>query len=292
MSTYEPNKIMFPTGLDEIGLKLGLVRLEEETLDNYRRRLYLETRQPSGGSFDEFARSTSRKVGLFDLPVFEINLVVDGDNVPLAPDPVLEVTASKLNAWIDYGDQVLDFSLVLNRRDEAYFLRDVKAAFDDSAYFTCDILDVDYTYRKSIHLAVGTNRLQLEIPRLDRRLVHNLQVQNIRSVRFSDPTLFREEVADLGDLDELGEYYIDYRAGVVFSYDPMGGSALVEYAEFPYRFWWQQVRTCELKDPDRDYLLFTDQIGTEGEATPTLLSSEGAKIVNEICVVHPLEWGT
>lgn len=291
MGTYQPNKIMFPTGLDEIGLKLGLVRLEEETLDTYRRRLYLETRQPSGGSFEEFAKSTSRKVGLFDLPVFEVSLVLDGDDIPLATNPLIEVTASKLNAWIDYDAEILDFSLVLNRRNEAYFLRDVKAAFDASSYFTCSVLDGDYAYRKSIHLAVGTNKLQLEIPRLDRRLVHNLKVTNVRSVRFSDPTLFREEVSTLLDLDELGEYYIDYLNGIVFSYDPMGGSALVEYAEFPFKLWWQQVRTCELKDPDRSYLLFSDQINEEGASVPTLLSPAGAKIVDELCIVHPLEWG-
>jgi hypothetical protein len=48
MATYTPTKVLLPNGLDELGLELGLQRLRSESLTDYRRRLLLEARDPSG----------------------------------------------------------------------------------------------------------------------------------------------------------------------------------------------------------------------------------------------------
>lgn len=291
MATYTPSKILFPTGLDELGLRLGLVRLSNESLDDYRRRLYLETRQPSGGTFEEYSQSVSRKVALFDVPVLEIDVVVDGDGNPLAEDPVIQVTASKLYAWRDFENEVLDFELLLTSRDDAYFLREVKTAFDASTYFSATVLDSAYTYKKASHLKVGSNRVKFDVPRLESRLVHNFGVTYLRDVRFSDSILFAEEVAALGDLEEVGQYYVDYVKGCVFGYDPLGGFATVEYAQFPHKLWWQQVRTYEFRDEDLKYIIYDNLIGDSEADEPLLLNSVGAKMVDEVLAIHPLEWG-
>jgi hypothetical protein len=291
MSMYTPNKIQFPTGLDELGLKFGLLRFQSEDLDSYRRRIYLENRQPSGPTAQEFARSTSRKVGLFDIPVLEIDLKLDGSGIPLATDPLIKVTASKLYAWSDYANSVLDFELLLTDRDEAYFLRDVRAAFAASTYFSVTSLDDYNAYLKSSHLQVASNLLHLEVPQLQNRLVHDFGVQHLREVRFSDVHGFAEEVTSLDDLESTGQFYVDYQNGCVFNYDPMGGLASVDYVKFPYQLWWQPVRTYEFLDDDLKYIAYDNLLDEDGEETPLLLNSLGAKMIDEVLSVHPLEWG-
>ena len=138
MGTYAPERILMPVGLDEAGLKLSLERLPQESLSDYRRRLLLETRDPSDPSGGSVIRHTNRKVGEFETPVFDISLVLDSDDLPVASDPRVVVTSTRLRLYHDYGNRQLDFqvNLVSSR-----WLVDVVTAFSGSAYFSLTQLE-------------------------------------------------------------------------------------------------------------------------------------------------------
>lgn len=291
MSTYTASKVLLPTGLDEFGFKLSLNRFENESLDAFRRRLLLEIAQPSGSSFERFSRSVSRKVGLIDTPVLEFNLILDGNDDPVAADPAIVVTASKFYAYSDYANRTLDVELLLTDRNEAWFIQDIVDAFSGSTFFTVTLLESDYAYKYSSQLSVGSNIKFFEVIRLSTREVHDFGKTNIREVLFSDPLLFRTEVAVSGDIAEYGDYYLDRLNGAVFTYSSMGGGASVEYAEFPFTIRYQSVRSYELKDEDANHIIYDNLLGTDGVEQRLLLNSVGAELFNELFKTHPLEWG-
>ena len=103
---------------------------------------------------------------------------------------------------------------------------------------------------------------------------------------------FVEEVATLLLVDEVGKYYIDYLNGVIFTYEFVSGFLSYSYKKFPYRLFWQPIRSWPYNDSDKDYRMKDSMIADDtGTVAPLLLNEKGAKIANAVLGVHPLGWG-
>lgn len=292
MPTYTPQIFPIPNGLDELGIELGLKRLPQESLRDYRRRLLLEARDPAGASEKDFIRSLNRQVGLFEQPVFEISLAVDGNDEPLASDPFIEVTSCFLRAYHNYEDSELDFELNIVDRSAAYFLRDVYAAFVTSTYFNAAILYDDYTYLKSDHLRFSnTNKLSVGSLLLQSR-VNKLLHQNVKKIYPSSATYFLNEKASTAELTVTGDFYVDYLQGIIFTYESAAGFISYEWRAFPYTMYWQPVRAMPLNDEDIKEILY-DTLISDATGLPErlVLGTYGATIIDELLTVHPLQWG-
>ena len=291
MSTYTPVKRLLPTGLDEVGIELGLQRLPNETLENYKKRLWLETRAANGPTQKQFVDSLARQVGVFDVPVFEIDLILDGSDEPLAADPYIEITSTYFRAYDDYENGSIDIELNLLNKTDGRFLRDIYNDLDASSYFSVTVLDSDYTYKLSKNLRFG-NSLKTGEQILLQSKSNKLENMFLKEFFIQDRNLFQNEVGSEAAILELGDYYVDYTNSVIFTWDTMGGVCTYTYNEFPYRLWWQQVRTWPLGDEDKKYLMYDVLIEHErGEDSYVVLNSEGAEIYNEVLGQHSLSWG-
>ena len=292
MGAYTPVRFDIPTGLDETGLMLGLNRLPDEDLATYRRRLLLETTERSGPTEHEFIRSIGRKVGQFDEPVFEVDVIRDANGDPLAPDPYIEVTSTHIRAYSDWTNLTLDIELNLVSRTDAYFLREVYTALNASAFFDVTIVDVDYEFKRSDRLRFDNTERFMRVEYFLESSSNNLKHDLVRAIYPEATDHFIEEVATLLLVDAVGKYYVDYLNGVIFTYEYVSGMLSYSYKEFPYRLFWQPVRPWPYKDSDKDYrmkdLMVADGTGVE---EPLLLNSEGARIANVVLGVHPLGWG-
>ena len=104
--------------------------------------------------------------------------------------------------------------------------------------------------------------------------------------------MFQTEKNSVGDLEEEGDFYIDYKNGVVFTESPASGFVSYSYRKFPFTIYWQPVRAYPLNDPDNKYINYDTLISDEtGLPEYTLLNSTGAKITNQTLQLHPLGWG-
>jgi hypothetical protein len=286
---------MLPNGLDELGLDLGLRRLPNETLAHFRNRLIQEGREPAGASQEQYIRTTNRQAGILEQPIFEIDLVRDGDDIPLADDPFIEITSTWLRAYSDYESEVLDFELnLVDRSGGGYFLRDVEAAFTASTFFSLDVVpqDANYQFLRSNHLRYdSTDRVVLSEALFESRS-NKLDNKLIKSLRADAAHLFKNEVATPSLIVSAGDFYIDYLNGVVFTEDIGAGFVSYTYRLFPYTMFWQAVNIYPANDKDIDYLhkhtLISD---TTGLPEHLVLNSEGARITNNTLQVHPLGWG-
>ena len=262
MATYTPSKFPLPNGLDEVGYHFSMFRLPNETLDNFRRRILEESRIPAGASQSEFIRSINRQVGLQDIALFEIELVEDGNGDSLAVDPYIEITSSHIRAYNDYANNEIDIELNLYDREEALFITDVKDEFDSSTYFDLTVL-VDGNsylnwYSKNLMYS-NTNEHVVSEPLLESRS-NLLDNSNIFSLKAQNFQLFQTEKNSVGDLEEEGDFYIDYKNGVVFTESPASGFVSYSYRKFPFTIYWQPVRAYPLNDPDNKYINYDTRL--------------------------------
>jgi hypothetical protein len=293
VDVYEGSSRMpISCGIDEIGIHLGLTRIDGETLFNYQRRLILETREPTGPTEIEFIRSLSRQVGQFDRPVLRIDLVLDADDVPVAVDPFVEITSSRLRAYSNYGAGTIDVEVDFTSRSDGYFIRDVKAALDASVLFTVEVLDLDYELLLSSTLRYSNTDIHVPSELLLPSTSNRLKNDRVKTFYPNNAVAFANEVDALLDVLASGDYYVDYPSGVVYSYEVQNGFCSYTYSDFPYTLYSQAVRIYPYRDDDKRYLhkdsLLSD---TTGEPEFIALNSEGAEIANTVLLVHPLNWG-
>lgn len=290
--SYEPNRVVIPTGLDSIGLNLGLQRLQSESLGDYQRRLVLESNQRSGPTEREFINSLSRRVGLFDVNVFTIDLIRDADGEPLAADPFIEITSSHLRAYSDYASSVIDLELDLTDRDDSYFLTDVVTALSASTYYTVSSMDSQYDYVLSTKLRYSNTHRHVVSELLRTSTENKLANPLVRSIAPRAGNVFVTEVNALNLVQASGDYFVDYTNGVLYSYELQSSFVSYNYSEFPFRVFYQPVKVYPLVDPDKSYLLYDTLISDDtGLPVHTLLNSEGASVYNNVLAKHPLDWG-
>lgn len=291
MSTYVPVKRLLPTGLDEIGLELGLQRLPNETLDNYKRRLALEAKQPNGPTQRDFINSAGRQVGIFDTPVFSIDLVLDGNGQPIAADPFIEITSTVFRAYDDYANDSVDIELNLFDKTNGWFLRDIYNDLVASSYFDVTVLDSSYTYKTSKNLKFS-NSLEVKQEILRSSRSYKLEKGYIKDIYVEETDLFTTEVGSESAITERGEYFVDYTNGVIFTFDLMSGSCQYEYRAFPMTLFYQPVRAWPLVDTDKNQRFYDVEIDhVSGAAEHRVLNSAGAVVYNEVLHTHPLSWG-
>ncbi len=290
--TYTPELISVGTGLDELGIHLGLTRLSHESLYNYQRRLILETREPAGPTEKEFIASLSRQVGLFDQVIFEIDLVRDGDDIPLAADPYVEITSSYLRAYSDYANEVIDVEVNFYDRDSAYFLIDLQDAFSGSIYFTITSLIEGYEHLYSRDLRYSKSDVHVVSELLLNSTQNQLEHSLIKNFYPSDQVAFLTLKNDVSALTQSGDYHVDETAGVVYTYDVQSGYVSYTYRDFPFAVVHQGVPAYPYLDVDKKEFHYDDLVSDQtGVPTSLLLNDIGASIANAVLSVHNLNWG-
>lgn len=282
MGIYEPKKINLPSGLDEIALERSLFRLPNESLEDFKRRLLLEYRDPVDNSIGAFKKSPTRQVGLPDIAVAKLTTEL--------ARPRLLITSTKLYWWNDYlEDPVLE--LELNLRDGGgYFLSDVFASLTTLGVVDIEILDSDYAYRFSRNLQLRDSSVN-NLAFLSENYVNKLNETLVGNLKFSDSLVFATLKNNPDELSETGDYYVDETNGVIFSFDLQHGYVNFDYVDFPLILWWSPVRVFELNDSDTDYLI-KDTLILDGGTLHKNLNRHGARYVNELLATHTLEWAS
>lgn len=288
MGTYVPVEMLLPVGLDEAGLRLALERLPEEPLHDYRQRLLLEARDPSGPTQESLIKGTGRKVGVFDQDVFTIDLVLDGSGEPLAVDAYIEITSTHMRLYNDVADvPELEISFL-----DAKWLLDVYTLLQTSAYFTVELGDDYAEYLRSDCLRFGNSDRFTYQRQLFQSYQNSLPHRNLKEVWFSSSTSFQELMTLQSDVVADGDYFVDLTNGSIFSYSTQQGNCSYTYRAFPFTCFFQPVRVLPGNDPDLEYaykdMLISDETGEE---YPLALNPFGAELYNRVLVVHPLGWG-
>lgn len=289
-SPYSLTWIDLPNVLDDIGVELSLPRNTQESLANYRRRLAGEAFGPDRTLSDGLYRSLTRHIGERELRVFDIDIIRDANNNPIAADPYIEITSTRLKAYNDHANNTVSVEVDFTNNTNGQFLADVVAAFSGNAYFTVDT-KVDYNqYLVSTKLLVcNSSKYAEELIR--KATVYKTAEPLIDDIWFSNAQVFVTEEADVNDVDADGKFNVNKTEGVITAYNNINSIVSYTYRKFPFDVYYVPVRGFEW-DSDVKYLAYDQQISdATGTLEHTLLNPEGASLLAKVCELNPLQWG-
>jgi len=272
----------------------------------------LQIKDPANPSIDSYVRTVNRLVGSFEERVFEISLVLDSNDRPVAADPRIEVDSCFLRIWSDYdtNPDTPDLEINFLDRDNGYWLIDVYTALNALSFISIVSLDtsVDWEYLKSSHLRIGNsdgiyegflaasqfNSIPGRIKNIyfddSTRIVNEVTLDEIET-RKTEYLAETGEEAHLKDLLEVNEYTVDRDNGYIYTYTFGYGMVRSDIRDFPYYLWWQPVTVYELNDPSVEHLVKDNLINDNGVEERLLLNAYGARIFNNVLQQHPLTWG-
>lgn len=278
--------------LDELGIHLSLPRFPSESFSDYKKRLYLQARNSPGFAEQDIIKSVNRLVALFEDEIFRLELVLDANGDSVAPDPYVEIDGVFLRIWSDYANGTLDLELDIWNRDGAYFLKDVYSSLTNLSFLTLTIeTKKEWEYLRSFNLVYGNSNRYFQVPNLVPTGMNELPHTNIRSIDFYSSLLFLSEVASPDLITKEGEYHVDYKNGLVFTYEWAMGGAVYTYRKFPYSLMWQPVKMLPLNAESIEHLTKDYLVNPDGQNERLLLNPYGAQIANETLAIHPLQWG-
>jgi hypothetical protein len=290
MSVYTTvNSVNVPTGLDDAGLRASVVRLHDESLSDFRRRILLEVRDPSGPSEDDFVRSVNRKVGAFEVPVFTIDVLRDVNGNVIANNPAVVVTSAFIRLYSDYVAGTIDVELEL-RLTGNKFISDIIPLLDASSFFSCTAIGSNGA-KHSKNLRYGSNRKHVNRQLLPQSHSNYLGHENIQGFWPESTGVFVTEQATSGAVAVDGDWHLDNDQGVLITHLHQRGVISYVYAEFPHAVNWQLVRAYPCNDDDIDYIHKDLMLDTDGVYRPLRLNSEGTEIMDALYTAHPLQWG-
>lgn len=293
MSKYSGKKYQFPVSLDEIGLNASIIRLKDESLNDYRRRVNLQVKDMPTPVSESVLSTANRAVGLFEKNLLKIKLVKDSEGIPVAPDPRIEIKATSITVWSDWSGSAntpeLDTKIGL--REGSFFMKELLSLLSGLPFLDIEVLDEYDDYLKTSHLKICTTDKIAGPLLLSSSRLNKIWTGKFSAAYFSDITRYSNEVESIETMVSEGDYYVNYQRGYIYSFSPGGGDVSVDYSEFPFYLKWQPVRAIEVNDETlieltRDYLIDDD-----GSSKRLLLNSYGATIANKILKQSPINWG-
>ena len=271
-------KYKLNTFLDNAGQILGIQRLEEENLFDYKARLIDHVRNRGNASTDKLNYSFAREVGEERAHV----LTIEPRESITIESPIIKVTSKylklydgdKLDIQIDlYKKTIGDLQLVIDNTSELY----------ETTYY-----NEDYQDKLATHLFYGTNLRLQSFEQLQPTKLNILEHNHIRKIFFSSSLHLRSRES-LDDLVDNEDYYLDNNEGFLYTY--IDGNDIISYLyhEIPYKLYHTPVSFYPMNDEDID-LIIKDIFYTEDGDENLLLNSKGADWINELYDQHPYLW--
>ena len=287
MTKYKQEVLLLDTEFDEIGRRYSLSRFQEESISNFRDRIYLSTLNPPKPTYEYYNFAINNFLNLFQKNIFKISLI--DSHINIEDLPRVEVTPIYLIIWKEQSKEPV---LKLNLYSKEYkFLKDVKVAIETLSFLELEVFkDYDpYAYSKNIFQQNSDGLLTqvfLEVSQFQ-----NLGVRYIEKYLTNNPLVSLNKKDSQEELSEDGDFYLDKKEGLLYTYQENTGFAEIRYQTFPFHIGWGPVNFFEFNHEDVDFLTKDKQVDIDGNENHTVLNSYGGNIINRILEDNKIYWG-
>lgn len=285
MSEYEQKKMLIDTELDELGRRKSLNRLEEESLVNFKDRIYLCSLNDPAPNIDYYTFATNNHLNLFEKKVLEIFLI---DSMINQNDlPRIEIKSNSLEIW---KERSKDSVLKIYFDDPKFkFLKDIKLEIEKLNFVTVESLDYE-EYLESSNLKQSNSDGYLSAFPLKLSKFQDFEIKYIEDYYTNNPVISLYEKQSKEDIQKDGDYYLDKVNGKLHTNQENKGFANISYQNFPFTIVWSPVKIIELNDESAKSLYYNKQINPEGMLELNLLNSNGANHINRVLEDNRLYW--
>jgi hypothetical protein len=295
---YVPEKKHIVNNFDLIGQLVGVKRNKDESNIELKKRTWDVSVNPTGPTYDGVVNSITRDLGLKKEVAFTITpKQVSGEYV--GASPMIEITPDRVILYSSWGIgngslKTIDKEIYFYKKDsEGYYLSDLVAAINTSTCFEAVMQSGirSNTFSRCIvknKTAFYVYNQVISISKMNKLYYDNIV---LGSLSFADTVTFRKEV--IGDPAEVGEYKIDYKQGIVYTFAHPREETICNYYanNFPLEVEISPVQVYSLFDDSYYDLLFEKEEINSGEIINTVLNSDGVDIMNKVFSDNKMFWG-
>jgi hypothetical protein len=239
-----------------------------------------------------------RDLSLERQKAFKIELVLDYNGLPIAPNPKVDILANRMvlyKNWIPGEEPEIDIEINFYKpTDSGYYINDLITQINTSECFNATSYGV-FPKTLSVNIIRLSSLASITEDLIKSDKMNKLSADHLieTTLVFGEKKVFKTEKNLLEDLAVDGDYYIDYVNGIAYSYTLPSGNFFVSYQ---YNIFPLEVEICDiqlftLNDDDFVSELFDQETLPSGETTNGLLNSEGAEIYHDVYKNNPIFWG-
>ena len=276
-------KVKLNTHVDEVGFKYGLVRENNESIENYRNRLYKCVKETPKKDKDSFYRSLGYVTSLNE----ELLCVINKNTTD-----TVRIVISCSVIYIYRNDTVF----YKEKLNELKFVKNLIQALGNISFLTISNYETKYDYYVVENiLPLDTNRTRMTF--VVGEQVQKLPKENILDVYDYDGD-FSNRVNDEDQVNSERQYYLD--GNILHKFKTKKENIGFEYEDFPLELKWSPIKACFINEDDFNYIIKeaivdNEVFGTvtpgQEKATEKLLSQDGSVIINKILEKQNTYWG-
>tara|TARA_A100001201_G_C4096213_1_gene203929 strand:- start:3005 stop:3868 length:864 start_codon:yes stop_codon:yes gene_type:complete len=285
MSEYKQKRMLIDTELDELGRRKSLNRLENESLLNFKDRIYLCSLNQPLPNLNYYTFATNNHLNLFEKKVLEISLI---DSMINENDlPRIEIKGNLLEIWKEKSKE----SVIKIYFDDPNFkfLKDIKAEIEKLDFLTVENLDYD-EYFESKNLKQDSSDAYLSTFPLKLSKYQDFEIKYIEDYYTNNPIISLYEKESKESISKNGDFYLDKINGKLHTNQENKGFANITYQNFPFTIVYSPVKIIELNDESTKSLFYEKQINSEGISDLSVLNSNGADHINRVLEDNRLYW--
>ena len=282
---------------DEHGDLLTLDRLPDEGNVDFKARMLDLSVHPGGPTYEGLLNNLCRELGCPRYHAVTIDLKLDSNGSPVAPNPRVDILADKVvlySDWRTHTNYTIDKEInIYDQGSEGYFLYQLVNEINTSSYFSAAIPSGVRTNTHSVNLFRGTSYDVVFSEAIFSYRQHKFNNYRlvVDSLWFSESRdIFKTKVLTLPS--SAGEYYIDYDNNFVITYSVPSGNGICGYAynTFPMQVDASLIHIYSLQDDNFVKKLFRQE-ETESGTLSGLPNTEGSEIYHQLYKETKVFWG-
>jgi hypothetical protein len=312
---YTGVPVLQPTrnDLDAHGAFLDLKRLPAESNYDYYRRLQGVIPLRAGSEQVGLVHGITRELGLEE-KVGIIITPVSSSGDWTAQSPHVEITATSVNLYSSYTDEdtnTLDTSIDIFDHGNGYLIEDVVSAIGTSEYFTASLGTRMTGKEKANGLFPGSSSSIVSQEWVPANTYFVLEHSDVipGTLYFTEREVFGSELSSAlastiseglsltwavtTTVTQAGDYFVDYKNGIVTSYRSASGRGTCRYVyrQFPWYVRWSPIAVYNLRDSDYRSKVFEDEIMNNNSTQDGLVTKEGSQVYSQVFDRSPCLWG-
>jgi hypothetical protein len=281
---------------DEHGLIVGLPRLKAEKNWEYKRRLKDVMIHRSNSTYRGLVHGITRELGLSLFSPIQINPRRNENGAFYADDPYIKFDGAYLYLYSDYKNGTLDHKIDRYERGGNYeHLIRLIDFINETTYFEASLETGYDPYIKSMTILNQSNRdvVYAEDVQVSTRFKLDKEYIVDGSLITNNRSIFGIEKSTVNNVSAAGNYFIDYKTGIVTLYQiPTVGTAVrYEYSIFPFKPIASPIILYDINNDNFRTKLFNQILQDDGTYSHGLPTELGTDIINELMSITPMYWG-
>lgn len=287
MGNYFSKRKNFYNEKDEMGSHYSLVRLKNETAEDFEDRVRYQCKSEVGVDLGSISSFMNNSIGYPEEMKIKIERTKDSSGEDAYPFSYFEIDSMYFRIIKNFQTGE---SVEINYRS-LFTFRDILIAINNEGTFTAIEMDgIDLDKANEAYMLKCETNLKHKETFFSETKFFQVPEKNILSLYVAQGENLFNEVESFGDLKEEGDYHVDEKSGAIFSYEKITGNAKYFYAELPFYLKKQLIKVSKCSEKSFEEII-KDNIIEDLSVKRIKPNEKGSRFYNELLNKSSTYWG-